>query len=309
MRAPVQNNLHTEDTPAGLAFAIGAYVIWGFLPLYMKQIAHMPPLEVISHRILWSVPVAAGVLLIQRRGADLVRALRSPRMLAMAGLTALLISVNWVIYVWAIAHNLAIQAALGYYINPLFSIFLGAVFLGERLSRPQMGAIALAGLAVVILTVALGNLPAVALGLTFSWGFYAYFKRSLPLGPNQGFMLEVLLLSPFALAYVIWIQASGAGHFGASVHDTAFLIGTGPITAIPLMLYANGAKLVRLSTIGVLQYIAPTMIFLTAVFLFNEPFGGAQLIAFPLIWAALVLYSLTLIRAARKRRQARKSTI
>lgn len=309
MRAPVPTPPQQDDSPAGLAFAISAYVLWGFLPLYMKQLAHMPPPEVIAHRILWSVPVAALVLIYQRRGADLLRALRSPRMLAMAGLTAVLISINWLIYVWAIANDRALQAALGYYINPLFSIFLGAVFLGERLNRAQFAAIGLAGLAVVILTVAMGSLPAVALGLTFSWGFYAYFKRSLPLGPNQGFMLEVLLLSPFALAYVIWAQASGSGHFGASAHDTAFLIGTGAVTAVPLMLYANGAKLVRLSTIGILQYIAPTMIFLTAVFLFGEPFGGAQLIAFPLIWAALVLYTVTLIRAARKRRQARRSTI
>lgn len=309
MRAPVPTPPQQDDSPAGLAFAISAYVLWGFLPLYMKQLAHMPPPEVIAHRILWSIPVAAAVLIWQRRGADLLRALRNPRMLAMAGLTAVLISVNWLIYVWAIANERAIEAALGYYINPLFSIFLGAALLGERLNRAQIAAIGLAGLAVVILTLSLGSLPAVALGLTFSWGFYAYFKRSLPLGPNQGFMLEVLLLSPFALGYVIWAQAGGTGHFAASLHDSVFLMGTGVVTAVPLMLYANGAKLVRLSTIGILQYIAPTMIFLTAVFLFGEPFGGAQLIAFPLIWAALVLYTITLIRAARKRRQARKSTI
>ncbi len=186
---------------------------------------------------------------------------------------------------------------MGYYINPLFSILLGAFLLQERLSRLQKVAVALAAFAVIILTIGAGRLPVVALALTLSWGFYAYLKKQLPIGPNQGFTLEVILLTPFALGYVIYVQATGTGHFfQGTPSDTWLLLGCGVVTAIPLMLYANGAKLLRLSTIGIMQYIAPTMIFLTAVFIFHEPFGTPRMIAFPMIWAALVLYSIAMFR-------------
>ena len=288
------------DPPRGIAFAVGAYLLWGFLPLYLKALAHMPAAEVLAHRILWSVPVAAAVLVALGRTADLRAALRSPRTLALAGMTAALISINWTIYIWAVAHDRTLDAALGYYVNPLFSVFLGAAVLGERLSPLKWAAIALAGAAVVVLTLTAGAVPLAALGLTLSWGAYAFCKKMLPVGPNQGFLLEVLLLAPLALAYVVWAGASGAGHFMAGdAAETAMLLGCGVVTAVPLMLYANGAKLLRLSTIGVLQYIAPTMIFLCAVLAFGEPFGPARMIAFPMIWGALALYSVSLVREAR----------
>jgi chloramphenicol-sensitive protein RarD len=295
-------NPDNTDSPRGLAFAVTAYLLWGFLPIYMKAMAHIPPPEVIAHRVIWSVPIAAAVLIWLGRTADVKTALRSPRMLGMGAMTAALISVNWGIYVWAIGAGHALDAALGYYINPLFSVFLGAVLLGERLNRAQMAAIALAALAVAILTYANGRLPLVALGLTVTWGFYAYLKKSLPLGPNQGFMLEVLILLPIALTYLAWLVATGQSHFATgSASDTWLLMGCGIVTAVPLMVYANGAKLLRLSTIGILQYIAPTLIFLTAVFWFGEPFGTARMIAFPMIWVALVIYTGALIQKSRAR--------
>jgi chloramphenicol-sensitive protein RarD len=280
-----------NDTLAGFGYALAAYFIWGFLPLYMKALAHIPPVEVIAHRIIWSLPIAAAVLIYQGRTNDIKRALKTPSMLAMGAVTATLVSVNWMIYVWAIGTGHALDAALGYYINPLFSVLIGFVILKEKLSNLQWAAIALAALAVVVLTVDAGRVPLVALGLTLSWAAYAYFKKSLPIGPNQGFLLEVLLLTPFALAYLVYHAGTGTGHFGQTTSDTLLLMGTGLVTAIPLMFYANGAKQLRLSTIGVMQYIAPTMIFLTAVFLFHEPFGPARAIAFPMIWAALALYT------------------
>ena len=289
------------DSPQGLGFALGAYVMWGFLPLYMKLLAHIPPAEVVTHRVLWSVPIAGALLLLLRRVDDLLAALRSPRTLMMGCVTAALISFNWGIYVWAISAGFAIEAALGYYINPLFSIALGALLLGERLTRMQMVAVALAALAVVILTLDAGRLPLAALGLTVSWGFYALAKKSLPIGPNQGFLLEVLILTPPALAYLIYLSATGQNHFFDGWPNLLMLMGCGVVTTIPLVLYANGAKLLRLSTIAILQYIAPTMIFLIAVFVFQEPFGGAKLLAFPLIWAALVIYSTTLFNQMRKK--------
>ena len=296
MSDPVPAPPKNEDSPKGLALAIAAYLMWGFLPLYMKALAAVPVLEVLAHRVVWSVPVAGAILVWLGRTADLKAALRSPRMIGMAALTAGLISVNWAIYVWSIQSGQALEAALGYYINPLFSIFLGAVLLGERMTRPQVAAIALAAAAVGVLTWEAGRVPLVALGLTVSWGFYAYLKKRLPLGPNQGFMLEVLILSPLAVGFLLWTGVQGRLVFGADMGLTGLLLLAGVVTAVPLMVYANGAKLLRLSTIGILQYIAPTMIFLTAVFVFGEEFGTARAVAFPMIWAALVIYTGSMLR-------------
>lgn len=284
-----------SDSPRGLAFAIGTYVIWGFLPLYMRQMAHIPPAEVIAHRVLWSLPIAAAVLAARGGLGTVTATLRQPRLVAMAALTAVLISANWLIYIWAILNGHTVEAALGYYINPLFSVLLGAMLLGERLRPLQIAAIALAASAVMLLTVSAGGLPRVAMGLTLTWGAYAFCKRSLPLPANEGFTVEVLLLALPAMIYVLWLGATGQGHFGGNTRDTLLLIGCGAITAVPLLLYANAAKLVRLSTMGILQYITPTMIFLTAVLVFGEPFTGVSRIAFPMIWAALAIYSVTLI--------------
>jgi chloramphenicol-sensitive protein RarD len=294
----------TGDSAAGFGFAVSAYVFWGFLPFYLKAVSHIPALEVIAHRILWSVPVAGLVLVALGRTADLKRAITTPRMVGMAALTALTISVNWGVYVWAIANDRALDAALGYYINPLFSVALGALLLREKLARAQWAAVGLAAIAVIILTVATGTLPWVALVLMTSFGIYAFLRKTLPIGPNQGFLLEVLLLSPAAIAYMIWLGPEG--HFlTTGWRDTGLLLGCGVVTAVPLILYANGAKRLKLSTIGILQYIAPTMIFLVAVFAFREPFGPARAVAFPLIWLALVLYTGSMIRTARNDRRAR----
>jgi chloramphenicol-sensitive protein RarD len=287
------------DTPQGLALAITAYCLWGFLPIYLKWLSHVPPAEVVAHRIIWSIPVAGLVLVVLKRTKELRHALRTPKMLAMACLTAALISVNWGIYVWAIATEQAIDAALGYYINPLFSVALGAVLLGERLNRTQMAAIALALCAVVVLTLEAGRLPLISVGLMVTWGFYAFFKKSLPIGPNQGFMLEVLILSVPSIGYLVYLSTQGQGVFGSSLDQSLLLMGSGVVTAVPLIIYSNGAKLLRLSTIGILQYIAPTLIFLVAVFLFGEEMDRARMIAFPMIWAALVIYSIPMIRQMR----------
>lgn len=284
------------DSPAGFLYALAAYLLWGFLPLYMKALGHIPPAEVVAHRVLWSVPIALLVLWGTGRWQDLRAALTSVRMLGMGLMTAALISVNWGIYVWAIGSGHALDAALGYYINPLFSIFLGAVLLREKLGRTQMGAILLAAVAVGILTWDAGRLPVVALSLTLTWGFYAFLKRRLPIGPNQGFALEVLILLAPAVGFIIYLGTTGTGHFQVGVaNDDLLLIGCGIVTAGPLMIYANGAKRLTLSTIAIMQYIAPTMIFLTAVFVFGEPFSQVKLMAFGLIWAALVIYSLPML--------------
>jgi chloramphenicol-sensitive protein RarD len=280
------------DARRGFFCALGAFTFWGFQPLYMKLIAHIPPDEVVAHRVIWSVPLAALVLVLLGRTADLKVALRTPRMLMMAAVTAAIISVNWGVYVWAIAVDRTIETALGYYINPLVSVCMGALLLGERLMRLQVVAVALATIAVAILAWEAGGLPWVSLALAFSFAIYGYLRKTLPIGPSQGFFLEVLILLVPALGYAAWLATQGTGHFAqSSTRDTLLLIGCGPVTTLPLLLYGFGAKLLRLSTIGLMQYIGPSLVLLVAVFLFQEPFGGVQAVVFGLIWVALALYS------------------
>ncbi|MBZ9655111.1 EamA family transporter RarD [Phyllobacterium lublinensis] len=292
-----------SDGKRGFIFALSAYLLWGVLPFYLKTVAHMPALEVVAHRIVWSVPIAGALLWWLGLVGDLKVALTTPRMLVMAMLTASLITLNWGTYVWAIGSGHAIDTALGYYINPLVNVVLGAIFLSERLTKPQLLAVALAACAVILLTVSSGGLPWVSLVLAFSFGFYGFFRKTLPIGPTQGFMLEVLLLSVPSIGYIIWTVSQGTSHFfNGNTHDIALLLFAGPATAVPLILYAFGAKLLRYTTIGLMQYIAPTIVFLSAIFIFGEPFSHIQFIAFALIWSALVIYTWSMLREARKAR-------
>lgn len=289
-----------RDTKAGFLFAGSAYLLWGFLPLYMKAMAHIPALEIVPHRILWSIPVVGLIVWWQGVTGAVMKALRSPKVMAMALLTASLISVNWLTYVWAIGAGRALETALGYYINPLFSIFLASVLIGERLRPVQVVAIGLAAMGVAIMTWEAGGIPWVSIMLMVTWGFYAYFKRTLPVGATEGFFLEVIILALPAAALWVWFAGQGAAHFGPTGWaDMALLAGTGVVTGVPLVLYANGAKGLRLSTIALMQYSAPTMIFLVAVFLFKEPFSSTRLIAFGFIWLALAVYTWSLLRGKR----------
>lgn len=290
------------DTRRGFVLALAAYLLWGVIPIWFWILAEVPTSEVIAHRIIWSVPVALAVLIWLGRTADLRAALVSPRLLGMAGLCAVLITVNWSIYAWAVQNGQTLEAALGYYINPLFSILLGALLLGERLSPRQWTAVGLAGLAVAVLTWEAGRLPVLSLSLTLSWGLYALCKRALPIGPNQGFTLEVLLLTPLALGWLVWQAVWGGGlqGFAMGPRIAGILMLAGVVTAVPLMLYANGAKGLTLSSIAVMQYLTPTIVFLIALFLFREPLDGARVVAFPLIWAALALYASSYLRRDRR---------
>ncbi len=296
----LQPQLDDKAVRRGFALAFSAYFLWGLLPVYMKWVAHLPLMEVVAHRVLWSVPIAAAVLVWLGRTADFKAALRRPRTLAMAVLTAALITLNWSIYVWAIAVDRTVETALGYYINPLVNVVMGALLLGERLGRSQVAAVALAALAVAILTWEGGKLPWVSLSLALSFACYGFLRKTLPIGPSQGFLLEVIILAVPAGLYVLWLVAGGQDHLVSSGWtDTALLLGCGPITAVPLLMFAFGAKLLRFSTLGIMQYIAPTMVFLIAVFVFGEPFGMVDAVAFGLIWAALGLYSWSMLGARR----------
>ncbi|WP_034658087.1 EamA family transporter RarD [Chelativorans sp. J32] len=286
------------DSARGFLFAFSAYFLWGLLPFFLKAVAHIPAMEVVAHRVVWSVPIASIVLLFLGRTADVRKALTSPRTLLLAALTAAIISANWGLYVWAIATDRALDTALGYYINPLVSIAMAAVLLGEKLTRLQLAAVGLAVIAVVVLTIEGGGLPWLSLLLALTFAVYGFLRKTLPIGPSQGFFLEVLILSVPALGYIVWLQAIGQGHFHMDQPaNIALLLACGPVTAGPFLLYAFGAKLLRYATIGIMQYIAPSMVFIIAVFIFKEPFSHEQAIAFALIWTALVLYTWPMLRS------------
>ncbi len=293
------------DTLDGFLLALVTYLFWGVMPLYMKLVAHLPTVEVIAHRVIWSVPIAFAVLLIQRRLSDFKAAIKSPRTVAQAAIAAAFVSINWGVYVWAISVDRTLETALGYYINPLVTVLVGAVVLGEKMSRVQMIAIALAAAAVAVLTFDGGGLPWVSLVLAGSWATYAFLKKTLPVGPAQGFLLEVTLLSVPAFAYVFYVQSTGTGHFfDRSGIEALLFMGCGVVTAVPLLLYANAAKRLTLTTIGLMQYIAPTIVFLIAVFVFKEPFSTTKLIAFALIWAGLAIYAGSILRDRARARAA-----
>jgi chloramphenicol-sensitive protein RarD len=291
-----------RDSKQGFLYAGGAYFIWSILPLYMKLLDHVPAWEIVPHRILWSLPLAALVIWWFGLGRDVKAALSNPRTLGLGLLTSALITVNWGTYVWAVTTGRALETALGYYINPLFSVFLAAVLVGEKLNRIQMFAIGFAALAVGVLTYENSGLPWVSLILCITWGFYAYFKKTQSIGPQQGFFLEVLILALPSLAMLLWFEKSGTAHFMHNGwNDSALLMGTSLFTAVPLILYALGAKRLRLTTIAIMQYSAPTMIFLIAVFIFKEAFSVYKMTAFALIWAALAIYTWSLVKAHQQR--------
>ncbi len=293
------SSAQTGDTPAGYAFALTAFFIWGLLPLFIKLIDHIPAFEVIANRAFWSVPVAGLLLVVLGRTNDILPTLKSPRKLGILFLSALIISLNWCTYVWAVMVNRAVETAFGYYINPLITIAMGALILGEKLNRTKLVAIALATIGVVFLAVSNGHLPWVSLVLAFSFASYGFLRKTVDVGPTQGFFIEVLLMSILAVPYLVWLTNSGESHFTSGWRDAILLMLCGPITAIPLICYTFGAKGLRLSTIGILQYTVPTIVVLMGVFVFGEPFGMDRLIAFSFIWVALAIYTWSMLRGER----------
>ena len=284
-------NVKEKDTRAGFLYALSAYSLWGGLSLYIKALGHISPLEVIAHRAFWSLPVATLVLWWLGRTGDILPTLKSLKRLKMLALSAALVSLNWGVFVWAVVSERTIEAALGYYINPLISVAFGVFLLGERFSKEQKIAIGLAVIAVCILTISGGRLPWVSLTLAISFGLYGLIRKTVDVGPTQGFLVEVILMLPISLPFIIWLQWSGQGALFDNSFNFFMLLGCGPATAFPLILYAFGAKGLRLSTLGLMQYIVPTALFLVGIFIFKEPFDRVQLLAFALIWIGLAIYS------------------
>lgn len=282
---------------SGLASAIGCYVLWGFLPIYWKLIDHVPALEILAHRIVWCfifllvLLAATGRLGPARREAAAIAADRKK----IAGVLAatVLISINWLVYIWAVNDSRIVETSLGYYINPLVSVLLGVVVLKERLTLPQSAAVALAALGVLNQAVHVGGLPWVSLSLAVSFGLYGLCKKMLNIGAITGLTLETLLLTPASLVYVAWLQATGAGALAAGQTATdLLLLGTGVVTAVPMLLFANAANRIPLSVLGFIQYLSPTLALFVGVFVYHEPFSLTQFVSFAFIWAALAVFSL-----------------
>lgn len=280
----------------GFAAIITTCVIWGTSPLYYHALREVAPLTVLAHRTLWSLVFFLIILAIQRRSGQIVPAMTGPdRWRVLAG--AVLISLNWFLFIWAISVGRVVESSLGYYIMPLFSVLLAVVFLRERLTKMQWAAVALAGAAVVVLTLGLGVAPWISLALAATFAIYGLVKKRIGLGPFMSVAAEVAVLTPLALA---WLVHAGPGPgFGRDPVATLLLVGAGLITAVPLVTFAYGARRVGLATVGITMYLNPTLQFLCAVVILAEPFTGWHLVAFAMIWLALGLYASSLVSAAR----------
>ncbi len=277
--------------------AFSAFGIWALLPVYLKFLVHVPAAEILAHRILWSVVfVGVGVALF-RGGAELMAVARSGRLALRLAVAALLVSLNWIVFMTAVAEGYILECSLGYFINPLVNVLLGVVFLRERLTRVQWAAVGLAAAGIVNLAVQLGVLPWISLTLAFLFGFYGLVRKTAPIGAAGGLLAETLFLVPFALAYLGYRHWIGEGAFMAHGWVTdGLLVMAGLVTAVPLILFAAAAKRLRYATVGFFQYIAPTGQFLLAVLVYGETLTDAHLVTFALIWTALALYSMDMFR-------------
>lgn len=289
---PAQTERTAPSTTSGLCAAVGAYLIWGLSPIYWKALASVPAYEILMHRMVWSFVFLIPLLLIQHKWQDFTAALKSPRIMAILTGTALIVSLNWFLFIWAINSGHILETSLGYYINPLLNVLLGMVFLRERLRRMQAVSVVLAAIAVGYLTLRYGRFPWVSLALALTFGTYALVRKVAPVGAVVGLAVETMLMTGPALIYLGHAQAAGTGSFlRAGPRIDLLLMGTALLTALPLVLFTTGARRLRLITIGLLQYIAPSCTFLLAVFVYGEPMAPARAGAFVLIWIALVIFS------------------
>lgn len=295
-----------SEARGGVLALIAACIIWGLSPLFYKLLANVDPLTILAHRTVWSMVFFVGVLVLQGRLRLLVAAILTPRLAATLALASFFIACNWFLFILSIQIGRATESSLGYYIFPLVAVLLGYVFLGERLSRAQGISVALAAAAVLMLAVGLGIVPWISLVLSTTFGLYGLIKKQMQLGPVVSVTGEVLLLAPLALGVLFWQSryVEGAQIWGQGALDVSLLILSGPLTALPLILFSLASKRISMATVGLVQYINPTLQFLCAVVIFGEPFGTVHLAAFAMIWAALAIYSAASFNQERARRKA-----
>ena len=290
----------------GFLAGLSAYFIWGSLPLYIRAMRHVLPQELLAHRVIWSVPTALVLIALAGNWRDLRAAVR-PGTAVWLILSGVVIGCNWGVYIWAVNADRTIEASLGYFINPLVSVLFGMVFFAEKLRPAQWASVALAGIGVAVVTLAYGHVPWIALFLCMSFASYGVIRKKVAVDSRAGFLMEVAVLVPLALAWLAWFQFQPDGRpMGEGGWDVLLLMAAGPITAFPLILFALAAKRLKLSTIGMMQYIGPTLQFLIAVLIFREPFGATLAVAFVFIWLALAVFTVdSMVGDAKARRLAR----
>ncbi|WP_257543833.1 EamA family transporter RarD [Sphingopyxis sp. DBS4] len=287
----------------GLPYALAAYTIWGFVPLFFKLLESVPAVEVLAQRIIWSLPLCFLIMVFRRQISGYLAALRDPRVLRMLLASALLIAVNWLVYIFAIFTGHVLAASLGYYLNPLINVMLGMLFLGERLGRLQLVAVVIAGIGVAILLAGALDTLWISLTLALTFGFYGLIRKIVPVGSLPGLAIETTLLMPLALAAAGWyLWVGDARGFGADSSISLLLMAGGIVTAVPLLLFATAARRMSYAALGFAQYLAPTLQFLLGLFAFHEPLKPVQLACFVLIWISIAVFSFDMWRKMRAER-------
>ena len=289
-----------ESTRGALVIFL-TYVLWGFLPVYWKALVSIDSMEILAHRIVWACVFSFFLIVVTKKKSDVVLLFRTNgRSLVTLVFSSLTITVNWSIYIWAANDGRILESSLGYFINPLVSILFGLVFFKEKLNKTQWLAIGIAAVGVCFEVAALGHLPLVSLGLAFSFGIYGLLKKLSAVESLVGFTVETMFITPFALFRLIWLQNSGAAHFPYGTTTALLLAGTGVVTATPLILYAWGVKRSAMTTVGILQYTAPTLMFLTGTLVYHEPVSTVRVLSFGLTWISIIIFTTDLFRRAGK---------
>jgi len=289
----------------GLIFGVLAYSIWGILPIYLKSVDHVSAMEILAHRILWSAVFGALLIALRSQWGEVKTAFMTPRVLLVLGVSAVAISCNWLIYVWAVINDHVLEASLGYYINPLMYVAVGVFLLGEKLRPLQIVSVAIAALGVAILTFGVGVFPWISLSLAILFTLYGYIRKTAPVGAMPGLFIETSLLSPIAAIFLVTIMSTGSAQFlNLSAKTDALLIFAGPATVLPLVMFALAARRMSLTMLGFLQYIGPTIQLILGIY-YGEKFTGVHAISFGLIWFALAIFSFEAINNSRKQTRAR----
>lgn len=284
----------------GTLTAIGAYTLWGLVPLYWPLLDPAQPIEVLAHRVVWTLVFVTGLLVLTRGWPVVLRTARDPRTLGLLGIASGLVAVNWGVFIWAVTNGFVLESSLGYFINPLVSVLLGVALLGERLAPAQVLAVAAAALGVLVITVGYGRLPLVSLALAFSFGLYGLVKKRAGVDAIPSLAVETALAAPFAMGYLLWLQAAGTGTFlGHGTAQPLLFAGGGVITAVPLLLFGAAAIRIPLTSLGILQYIGPVLQFLLGLFVFGEAMTPARWTGFVLVWIALGLFTGDAVRRLR----------
>ena len=285
--------------PNGLPFALGAYVIWGFVPVYFKLLSHVPPVEVVAQRTLWSIPLLMVIMYFRKQTGEFLAIFRHRANLRNLLASAALIAVNWLIYIWAVSTDHILAASLGYYLNPLVNVLLGRIFLAERLRPMQLVAVAIAALGVAILIGDALDTLWVSVSLACSFGLYWLIRKITPVGAVPGLAVETTLLAPLSLAALLWFGVNGTGGFGDDAQTSGLLVLAGVVTAVPLLLFATAARRMSYASLGFVQYLAPSIVFLLGVFVYGEPLSTTKLVCFMLIWVSIAVFCIDALRTYR----------